>query len=61
MLRIARFLENAAVERQPAQFPIEVAGLGLRFRNRGRSDLAGIVHQLLRTGSDTVDLAHCMS
>ena len=63
VLGVARLLEHAAVEGQPAQLAVEVARLRLRRFGGRASDRAlnGDVHQLAGLGMDAVELAHFMS
>ena len=63
MMRVARFLKDAAVEREPAQLAVEIARLGWRrLGDRGMAaDFGDVVHQLFAKSRDAVVLRHGMS
>ena len=64
MLRVARFLEHAAVEREPAQLAIEVARFGLRRLRGSRTgigQLRNAVHQIAVACRDAGFLIQIMS
>jgi len=69
MTFVARFLENAPIEREPAQLPIEVARadtqlsrlFGAVTADRVGRRCGSLFRHLSRRGSDVIDLAQGMS